>query len=76
MDHTYFNQLLAVYALGACEPAEIAPIEVHLSQCAPCSAEVQQLSELTGWLTVPPVSLPPASLRTRVLREAGYRAEQ
>ena len=70
MDHVSVSRLLAVYALGACEPAEIDPIETHISQCPSCHDEAQPLKEVAAWLSVAPVAHPPASLRARLLQQA------
>src|ERR1700730_9446304 len=70
MDHISVSRLLAVYALGACEPAEIEPIETHIRQCPSCDREAQPLKGAAAWLRASPVTLPPASLRARVLQQA------
>ena len=45
---------LALYAMQALSPGESAPIRVHLAECAPCRAE---LAELTGDLALVAMSV-------------------
>jgi anti-sigma regulatory factor (Ser/Thr protein kinase) len=40
------DELLGVYALGACEPDEATLIAAHLATCDECRAELQRLNEV------------------------------
>jgi hypothetical protein len=70
MDHISVSELLAVYALGACEAIETVEIESHLWQCPSCNAAVQPLKEAVHWLGVAHATWPPDTLRTALLQEA------
>jgi anti-sigma factor RsiW len=70
MSHIPVNQLLAAYALGACEQLESAAIEAHLSRCAACAADVQPLQAAADSLGIVLATPPPAGLRNKVLRRA------
>lgn len=52
---------LAVYALDALEPAERAAIDVHLSTCPACRAELDRHLETLAYLTTDD-EVPPASV--------------
>jgi anti-sigma-K factor RskA len=63
---------VAAYALGALDPAEAEAFRAHLETCAVCRDELAAFREVVDAL---PLSAPahraPATLRRRVLREAG-----
>jgi anti-sigma factor RsiW len=70
MNHMAAQQLLAVYALGACEEAEKIAVESHLTRCPSCVADLQSLAAAVHSIEIAPATPPPPGLRTRVLRQA------
>ena len=40
------DQLIGAYVIGALDPGERAAVEAHLAACAPCRAELVELSEV------------------------------
>ena len=70
IDHLSAQQLLAVYALGACEEAERIAVEGHITGCPSCIADLQSLAAAVQAIEVAPATSPPAELRTRVLCQA------
>lgn len=79
-EHDALRGLVAVVALGAAEPDEIARVEAHAAQCAVCREELMALrsgAELLA-VAVPQHAPPPglkASLMATVRAEAAARAE-
>ncbi|MFI6506429.1 anti-sigma factor family protein [Streptosporangium sp. NPDC050855] len=69
---------LGVYALGALEPDERAPVETHLAGCARCRAELEELTGVATFLgkvsqdDVAQVASPPGAVLDRLL-SAGVR---
>ena len=68
MNHEEYKEMLAVFALDALDETESRSLQMHLSECAPCRVELDQLREAVSALvyTVPPVE-PSPELRARVL---------
>lgn len=58
MDHDQVAEVLAAYALDAVEGDEVVAIEAHLSECAPCRAELDRYREVVGHLSPPAVAVP------------------
>ena len=70
MGHTEVDALLGAYVLDACEPHEVAAVEVHLDECQMCRAEADRLREAAAWLGVDSSQTPPAKLRHQILGAA------
>ncbi len=68
MEHEDYKELVGLEALGALAADESVALAAHLSTCAGCRAELDELRETAAALvyTVAPVA-PPASLRALVL---------
>lgn len=68
MTHEDYKELLALEASGAPDPGERAALDAHLSACAECRAELDELREAAASLayTVAPVA-PPRELRANIL---------
>lgn len=65
------EELASLYALGLLDEVELSTFEKHLGACSSCAAEVRESGDLAVQLAATiPASVPPASLRQRVLREA------
>ena len=66
--HAAFDQLSALYAVGALSEADRTDFETHLEVCRECVREVKSLLPVTRGLVygAPPLEAP-AALRTRVL---------
>lgn len=61
MNHKEALELLAAYAIGACDPPEVEELKVHLAGCAECQLElasftplINRLDELTDEQAMPP----------------------
>lgn len=65
------HSLAGPYALDALEPAERARFERHLAGCAGCQSEVRDFAEVAASLGRAAAATPPASLKGRVLADAG-----
>jgi anti-sigma-K factor RskA len=72
MSHEQWSGSAAAYALGALDADERAAFEQHLTTCATCRAEADELRETAAMLAhaAPTREVPPSALRERVLREA------
>jgi anti-sigma-K factor RskA len=70
MSHEELQELLALYALEALDPGEVAELEAHLATCETCPAELDELRIVAGaiGLAADPVA-PPAELRERILAQ-------
>jgi anti-sigma-K factor RskA len=70
-DHDRMEELVAAYALDACDDAEREEVEVHLDGCPSCRALARRLSRTVAALplAVDPVR-PPDQLRDRILAAA------
>lgn len=68
---------LAGYVLGGLEPGEVTDVEAHLTGCAACRAELDELAPLPPLLALAAPDSPPApdDLRPRVLRTARRRRQ-
>lgn len=61
-------ELLAPYALGALDVAEVAQVEAHLPGCAACRAELREFEAVTNDLALAVAEVnPPASLRQQLM---------
>ena len=66
--HAQFDQLSALYAVGALSADDRTDFETHLEVCLQCVREVKSLLPVTrGLVYGPPPLEAPAALRTRVL---------
>jgi uncharacterized protein (TIGR03083 family) len=68
------DELLAVYALNAVEPAEAELIEGHLAADPHARAEFARLSTAAAWIGATEALTPPERLRTSVLAAARARS--
>jgi anti-sigma-K factor RskA len=70
MRHEEYKDLLALEAAGAVDPSEARSLGAHLSSCAECRAELDELREAAAALayTVAPVE-PPPHLRANLLEQ-------
>jgi anti-sigma-K factor RskA len=69
--HDELRELTGAYVLGMLSDAERDRFEVHLSTCAACAREVQDLSVVAAALAhAVPQQDPPRELRARVLQQA------
>jgi anti-sigma-K factor RskA len=50
MDHQEYQELLALHALDALDPAEARALEEHLGTCAQCCDDLSELRDTTGLL--------------------------
>ena len=67
-EHKEFVEDLALYALGALDPAERAALEQHLRECATCLRELEQLRGDSALLALSaPQQVPPAYARRRLM---------
>ncbi len=73
--HDALHDLLAAFALDACEPEEAAAVEEHLTSCHECREEVQDLREAAGWLAGTLAEEPPPALRDRIAAAPPPRGE-
>src|SRR5688572_13856553 len=68
MVHEDYKELLALQALDALEETGKPELTVHLSSCAECRAELDELHDLSGFLAYAATEVaPPAELRSRIL---------
>lgn len=70
MRHEEYKDLLALEAAGAVDPSEARSLGAHLSSCAECRAELEELREAAAALayTVAPAE-PPPHLRASLLEQ-------
>lgn len=70
MRHEEYRELLALEAAGAVDPSELRALDAHLSTCAECRKELDELRDAAASLAhlVAPAA-PPAGLRERVLEQ-------
>lgn len=60
-------ELLAAYALGALDDAEVAQVEAHLPGCAACRAELREIEAITNDLPLAIAEVnPPASVQQQL----------
>jgi anti-sigma factor RsiW len=70
MTHEDFQDLLAVRALSALDPAEALALEAHLETCAACRQESGEWGNIVSSLTFAASPLePPGQLRERILAQ-------
>lgn len=62
------HTLTGASALGALSEPEAAEFNRHLAQCPACDQEVRELRETAARLALAVAEVPPADLRTRVMR--------
>jgi uncharacterized protein (TIGR03083 family) len=72
IDKEVFDDLVAAYALDACDPAEAAAIDEYLLARPDGLAEVERLRSAAAWLGASEALMPPADVREALL--AGARA--
>lgn len=72
MSHERWAESAAAYAIDALDTSERAAFEEHLSSCATCRSDVDEMREAAAMLAyaAPARAVPSAALRERVLREA------
>lgn len=68
MDTCPYRDRLSAYHDGETVPVESAVIELHLSGCPDCTAELSQLRRLSDWLADQPEVDMPAGLSRRLHR--------
>ncbi|WP_217925055.1 anti-sigma factor [Miltoncostaea oceani] len=70
-NHARFGDLLAVAALGAADPDEVAEVRAHATECVVCADELLGLEKAAGVLALAVADCePPDRLRARVLNAA------
>ncbi|MEO8433847.1 MAG: anti-sigma factor [Pyrinomonadaceae bacterium] len=75
MVHEDYKELLALQALDALEETDRPELTGHLSTCAECRAELDELRDLSGFLAYAATEAePPVELRSRILESV--RAEK
>ena len=68
MVHEDYKELLALQALDALEETDEPELTVHLSTCAECRAELDELRDVSGCLAYAATEVaPPVELRARIL---------
>lgn len=68
MVHEDYKELLALQALDAIEETDKPELTVHLSTCAECRAELDELRDVSGFLAYAATEVaPPVELRSRIL---------
>ena len=68
MVHEDYKELVALQALDALEETDKPELTVHLSTCAECRAELDELRDVSGFLAyATPGVEPPVELRSRIL---------
>lgn len=73
MNDATVDELLAAYALNACEPEEAEQIERYLAEHPRAAAELAQLSTAAAWIGATEALSPPPSLRADLLAAARAR---
>ncbi len=74
-DHARWNDTAAAYVLGAMAVAEREEFEVHLSTCAACREEVDELRPAAEALPMAsPLMEPPRELKDRIMAEVEREA--
>ena len=68
MVHEDYKELVALQALDALEESDEPELTVHLSTCAECRAELDELRDVSGLLAYAATEVePPVELRSRIL---------
>jgi anti-sigma-K factor RskA len=74
-DHERFQDTAGSYVLGAMPDAERADFEAHLTSCAVCQAEIDELAVAVEALpTSVPAMVPPPALKARIMAEVEREA--
>jgi uncharacterized protein (TIGR03083 family) len=71
--HDSIDDLLAAYALNACEPDDVERVERHLAANPTARTELARLSTAASWIGATEALTPPARLRSSVLAAARAR---
>ena len=75
-DHTRWEDFAGAYVLGAMAVAEREEFEEHLSTCALCREEVEELQPAAEALPMAsPLMVPPPELKARIMAEVEREAE-
>ncbi|MBF6215600.1 zf-HC2 domain-containing protein [Nocardia puris] len=69
------SESLAAYALAALAPDEEATVAAHLSQCAPCRSERDELTVVVELLKARPILAPELRCRPSPIPDTGRRRE-
>src|SRR5688572_30969867 len=68
MVHEDYKEWLALQAVDALEEADQPELSVHLSTCAECRAELDELRDVSGFLAYAATDVePPVELRSRIM---------
>lgn len=68
MVHEDYKEMLALQALDAIEERESPELAAHLSTCAECRTELDELRDISGFLAYAATEVaPPVELRARIL---------
>src|SRR5688500_6637240 len=68
MVHEDYKELLALQALDALDETDKPDLTVHLSTCAECRAELDELRDVSGFLAYAATDVePPVELRSRIM---------
>ena len=70
-----FQDLVAAYALDACDPDEATAIDAYIAAHADAAAEAERLRDAAAWLGAVGALNPPAALRDRLLAVAAERVD-
>jgi uncharacterized protein (TIGR03083 family) len=70
-----FHDLVGAYALDACDPEEVAAIDLFIAENADAAAEAERLRDVAAWLGAAGALNPPDALRERVLAAASERPD-
>jgi uncharacterized protein (TIGR03083 family) len=73
MNDATVDELLAAYALNACEPGEAEQLERYLAEHPRVAAELAQLSIAAAWIGATEALTPPPGLRADLLAAARVR---
>ncbi len=69
--HQEYADAIAAYALNALDAADARALEAHLSTCADCRAELDELRRVVGGIGLSAIAEePPRELRTRIVNRA------
>jgi hypothetical protein len=72
MVHEDYKQMLALHALDALEGAEVRELDVHLTTCAECRTELEELRDASGLMAYAADQLEPSiELRSRIMAQIG-----
>ena len=75
-DHARWEDFAGAYVLGALAVAEREQFEEHLSTCAICREEVEELQPAAEALPMAsPLMVPPPELKDRIMAEVEHEAE-